>query len=128
MAMTKGEKERMAQLERAVRLARAMRWPEYPMPEPLTEEQIKANLVPGGLHYGHTQMVALGWLANSHRPSVEAGCSNGTNHGTGNTTSTQGAGRLYASELEAWQAIRIAMTERHAEQLARVDAEIERLV
>lgn len=36
MAMTKAEQQRVADLEKGLAMARALRWPEYNMPAPLT--------------------------------------------------------------------------------------------
>jgi len=127
MAMTKAEQARMANLEQAVASARALAWPTYPMPEAMGREAIDAAKVPGGLKYGREQMVAFGWGANSRADPhswVTRMCSDGINHGSGDTTSTQGMGHMYATEIEAWQAVRIEMTERFAAILAKVDAKI----
>lgn len=129
MAMTKAEKERMAQLERNISLLKAMKWPDYSKPASMTKADIEANLVQGGKQYGSVQRVARGWFSNSYdQGRVSYGCSNGTNHSSsGDITTTQGMGRMYASELEAWRAIRHEMTERFASVLARVDGEIARV-
>lgn len=126
MAMTKTEKERMDRLEKAVALARSMRWPEYPEPAPMTQEEKKAALVDGGTRYGQIQRVARGWFHNSHSKTVTYGCSDGIGHSpTGDTTSSQGAGLMFATKVDALRAMRLEMTERYAEELAKVDAEIQ---
>lgn len=128
MAMTKAEQARMENLEKALKYARALRWPDYAQPSPMTIVEIDANKTSGGVKWrGEHEKVAMGWLANSYdRGRVERGCSNGTNHGSGNTTSTQGCGRLFRSEADAWRFIRLEMTERFSEILASVDERIER--
>jgi len=128
MAMTKAERERMECLERDVHLAKAMRWPEYRKPSPMTKADIESAKAPGGRRHGSVQMVARGWFANAYdQGRVSYGCSDGTNHDTNwDTTSTQGMGRMFGTEAEAWQVVRIEMTERFAATLARVDAELER--
>lgn len=127
MAMTKAEQARMAELERALSLARAMCWPSYRSPAPMTEADIKANLVAGGIKWGdRPQMVARGWFAHSSsHPRVTYGCSDGINHDSdSDKTSTQRMGRMFFTEIEAWRMVRIELTERFAAELAKVDAKI----
>lgn len=126
MAMTKAEQARMAELEEALRMARAMRWPGYPAPAPMTQADIKANLVEGGIKWNQPQMVARGWFAHTgSNPGVSYGCSDGTNHNSdGSTTSTQQMGRMFFTEREAWRMVRVSLTEKFAKELARVDAQI----
>lgn len=128
MAMTKAEKERMERLERDIQLAKAMRWPDYGKPASMTKAEIDGAKAPGGLRFGTVQMVARGWFANAYdQGRVSYGCSDGTNHdSTGDKTSTQGMGRMFASEADAWRHVRVEMTERFAATLARVDAELAR--
>lgn len=130
MAMTKAEQARMARFERDVALAKAMAWPTYSAPAPMTKADIESNLVDGGVRYaGHfPQQVARGWFANSFQHgNVSFGCSNGTNsNSSGDTTCSQGMGRMFVSELDAWRTIRLELTERYAENLARIDVEIKR--
>lgn len=128
MAMTKAETKRMADLEEALACARAMRWPEYNMPAPMTEAEIRANLVDGGMKYGRPDRVARGWFANGYSSRVTYGCSNGIYHSAeGDITTSQQMGRMFSSEADAWRAVRYEMTERYAEALARVDAKIAEL-
>ena len=129
MAMTKAEQQRVADLEKGLAMARALRWPEYNMPAPLTRQEIENSKEPGGIKFkGHDpQMVCFGWFGNAHTGEVWRGCSDGINHGTGDTTSTQGMGRMFNSEADAWRAVRYEMTERFSERLARIDAKIAQL-
>lgn len=128
MAMTKAERERMEQLEKAVALARSMRWPEYGSPAPMTVEEKRANFVDGGMKYGTPQKVAFGYFQNSHSIRVTRGCSDGYHHNIeGDATSSQGGGVMYANEADAWKAMRVELTLRFAEVLARVDEKIQRL-
>lgn len=125
MAMNKAEQKRMADLDEALALARSMRWPEYNMPAPMTGADIKANLVDGGMKYGSPDRVARGYFGNSYSGRVTYGCSNGHSHNAeGDKTTTQGMGRMYAFEHDAWRAIRHEMTLRFAKELARVDLRI----
>lgn len=137
MAMNKKEQAEMEALRDALAKAKAMRWPDYPMPAPVTRQWIDANLVDGGIKYGKPQKVARGWFTYSHidgyrRPGASYGCSDGINHDTSSdTTSTQNMGRMYATKLEALQAVRIEVTQRVAGILASIDrqiSEVERTV
>jgi hypothetical protein len=130
MAMNKKEQAEMDALRNALAEAKAMRWPDYPAPAPVTRQWIEANLVDGGMKYGRPQKVARGWFYNSHlggygSPGVTYGCSDGMNHDkVEDKTSVQGAGRMYATKLEALQALRIELTQRCAGILASVDRQI----
>lgn len=127
MAMTKGERERMERLERAVKLSRAMSWPSYPLPSPMTGYEIDAEKVDGAVRYGSPERIARGWFANSYDGgTVTHGCSNGTNHSSrsADSTNTQGTGRMYRTEADAWMVVRIEMTEKFSAILADVDARI----
>ena len=127
MAMNKTEQKRVADLERDIAWLKALSWPHYAMPASMTYDEIKANLVEGGLRHGRPQMVAKGFAANAYQDGrVSPICSNGVNHGHGDTTTTQGMGRLFANEADAWRVLRLELTERYASNLARIDAEIAR--
>lgn len=127
MAMNKAEKAEMERLRNDLALARAMRWPDYPRPEPMTREEIDAALVEGGEKWGKRQRVARGWFYNAYLggygpPKVTYGCSDGFHHSTtGDTTSTQQMGRMYRTEEDAWQCLRLDLTEQCAKLLASVD-------
>lgn len=129
MAMTKAEKARMAELEHALGLARALRFPDYPVPTPMTREEIKASLVDGGTRYGKAQQVARGWFYNAYLGGagdyanrVTYGCSDGIGHDRdGDTTSSQNMGRMYRTRGEAVMAMRHELTTACAEVLAKVD-------
>lgn len=82
MAMNKAEQKRVADLEADVRMLLALRWPTDPMPVPMTREEIKDALVPGGSKYGEREMVARGWFANPSSMRVTCGCSDGHFHAT----------------------------------------------
>jgi hypothetical protein len=127
MAMTKAEAKRLADLDEALALARSMRWPDYNMPAPMTEADIKTNLVEGGIKYrGQPEKVARGYFANSHSGRVTYGCSDGFSHSSeGDTTNTHHMGRMYANEADAWRTVRYEMTLRFAKELARVDQKID---
>jgi len=130
--MTKAEKAEMERLRNDLALSRAMRWPDYPVPSPMTYEDINASLVEGGIRYGHRQKVARGWFWGVHlgtfgrkKFSVAYGCSDGSKHAPeGDATTSQNMGRMYRTKLEALQAARIEMTAQCAEALADLDREI----
>jgi hypothetical protein len=128
MAMTKAEQQRVANLEKALAAARALHWPTYAEPAPMTREEIEAAKVPGGNKYGSPQMVAFGFSANSYdKGSVGPMCSDGIHSGYGSerVTSTQGMGRMYRTEAEAWRVVRLELTRHYAQRLAEIDAMIE---
>lgn len=131
MAMTKAEKARVENLELGIKLAKAMRWPDYNLPAPMTLAEIKANLVEGGKKYSHTtqgQMVARGWFARRYDGGrVSYGCSDGHNHNSeGDVTTTQAMGRMFANEVDAWRYLRLKLTEEYAVSLSRIDGHIAR--
>lgn len=127
MTMTKAERARMEMLEREARLARALRFPTDPVPQPMSIAEIKASLTDGGMKSGHYEKVARGWFFNSHVMQVSRGCSNGYSHSpTGNVTTSQNGGRMYRTEAEAWRAMRHEKARQVAEDLAKIDARIEK--
>jgi hypothetical protein len=129
MAMTKAEKARVEELEKALRLARALRLPDYPKPASMTRDEITANLVPGGEKYGRRQKVAFGYFYNTHSVTVSRGCSDGMTHSwSGDVTTTKNMGVMYSDEADAWRAVRHELTEKYARQLADIDARISALV
>lgn len=130
MAMTKAERAEMERLWADLAMARAMRWPSYPKPAPMTLEDIKANIVDGGVQYGRPQKVARGWFYNAYLshsyPDVTQGCSTGFVHSTsGDVATTQNRGRMYARKVDALRAMRHDLTEFVASILAKVDQQIE---
>ncbi len=121
MAMTKAEAARVETLELGIRLAKAMRWPEYNSPAPMTKAEIEA--AKPSQAYG---AVARGWFANSYGEGhVTYGCSSGTLHNIdGDKTNSQTMGSMYSCEIDAWRSIRLDLTEQYAKRLARVDEKI----
>ena len=127
MAMTKAERERLSRAENDLASAKALSWPSYQKPKPMTADEIRSNLVNGGKKWGNTERVARGWFSHYHSENWQAtyGCSNGFSHSVqGDTTSTQGAGKMFSSKADALRAIRIEATERFAFLLAKLDEAI----
>lgn len=131
MAMTKAEKAELERLRADLALARALRWPDYPRNAPMTQDDIKANLVEGSVYYSkRRQMVARGWFYNAYlggygNPTVTYGCSDGINHSReGDTTTSQQAGVMYRTKSEALQNLRLDLTEKCANILADVDRQL----
>lgn len=122
MAMTKAEQARVAALETDLAMARAMAWPSYRCPSPMTEQDIavlmkSANGAP-----------ARGWFANPYNGRVTFGCSTLTSHNPeGDKTTTQKMGRMYVTELTAYEVLRHEVTRRVANDLARIDHKIAEL-
>lgn len=120
--MTKKEQAQMDALEKALATARALCYPQYPKPKSMTVDELTPaeNKYAGG--------VVVAWHQHNHECSyrVGQGCSNGTFHSYHDTekTTSQSPGVFYRTKLEALQAARHEMTERFAQALARIDAEI----
>jgi len=120
--MTRKEQAQMDSLAKALAEARALCYPQYPKPKSMSVDE----LTPAENKY--TSGVVVAWHQNNYDCSyrVGQGCSNGVSHdmhGTERTT-TQTAGVFYHTKLEALQVARHEMTERFAQALARIDAEI----
>lgn len=129
MARTKKDQAEFERLYHDLAMARSMRWPEYPMPAPMTTSQILDNLEDGGIRWGSPQKVARGWfpIAGGYSGSarVTHGCSNGVSHSRdGNETTTQGMGRMYKTQADAWRALRHELTINFAHELAKIDNHI----
>ncbi len=130
MAMNKKEQDEMQRLRDDLALSRALRWPDYPRPTPVDRDWVDANLAEGGVQYGRPQMVARGWFYNAYiggmrGHEVTYGCSNGMSHSSsGDLTTSQGMGRMFATKREALQALRLELTERCAGILAVVDQQL----
>lgn len=124
MAMTKSEKARVEELETAL----AMHWPAYPMPAPMTRQEIEAELQPltprdQSVTRG-SRVAALGWFYNKHTGLVSQGWSSGHLHNTHNITgdsASQGCGRMFRTHREAAMALRLEMSRDFAAKLAAVD-------
>ena len=132
MAMNKAEKAELQAARDALALVRAMHFPDYPVPQPMSREEIEAAKVDGGMQYGSPQKVARGYFYNVYFGSfgeptkVTYGCSSGSTHSSaGDTTTTQNMGRMYATEADAWRAARHEATTKVAKILADIDAAIE---
>lgn len=71
--------------------------------------------------------LSTGYTFNVHAQRVDVACSSSISHSVGRTdrTTTQEPKRLYSTRLLALQALRNAMEWRFAEQLAKIDKQIE---
>lgn len=121
--MTKKEQAQVDALAKALAEARALCYPQYPKPKSMTVDELTPaeNKYAGG--------VVVAWHQHNHDCNyrVGQGCSNGTSHSRWSTekTNSQTPGVFYRTKIEALQAARHEMTERFAQALARIDAEIE---
>lgn len=121
MAKTKREAAELESLRRQLRLAKAFAWPAYPKPEQIdVARAIEGKEWPAKIEgwYCHSwdleSRISKGWSrSGSHSNTLAA------DHGC------QGAGRMYATRLEALLMARHEITERAAEALANLDAAIE---
>lgn len=124
MAMTKAEKARVEELETALALC----WPSYPMPAPMTREQIEAAKVTvtpkDSPMTRHRAQIAIGWFYSSYNGDLSQGWSDGMYHSRHNITgdsATQNMGQMYRTRREAAMALRIEMSRNFAKKLAAVD-------
>lgn len=115
MPMTKAEKARMAELEKQLLLARALRFtdpvePDVPIPATFGKERL-----------------AKGFLFNAYTPRVVPACSSSVFHafGRNDQTDSQGARRLFSTRLRALRALRHAVEMECAQKLAGIDLQIE---
>lgn len=116
MTMTKKEQAAMQALEHELAMAKAFRR-TGPVPRDLPPPTMLGK---DGL--------TRGWDYNVCGISVGKMCSSSIYHGFGwERTSTQQARTLYSTEVLAWAALRYAVEQEAAENLARIDAEIARL-
>lgn len=111
MAMTKAEKARLEELENALRIAKAFRFTEEVRPD--------VNLPVNGL--------AKGFLFNDYTREVVPACTSWSNHAFGrdDRTDSQRGRRLYSTRLLALKALRYAVEQVVASQLAEIDRQIE---
>lgn len=119
--MTKTEKAYVETLELGIKMAKALRWPEYNHPAPMTRAEIEAAKPSPDF-----SAVARGWFANPFGEGrVTYGCSSGSLHSTeGEKTNSQTMGVMYVTELDALKSIRLVLTERYAKHLAKLDERI----
>ncbi|ABS14238.1 hypothetical protein Oant_1522 [Brucella anthropi ATCC 49188] len=119
--MNKTEKAEMERLRHDLALSRALRWPSYPSPSPMTRDDIEASKCDVVARFGTSSKVARGYFANVHSIRVDKGWSDGFRHGYSDNSSTQGMGRLFRTDVEAWQYLRHEVTVRYAGELAFID-------
>jgi hypothetical protein len=118
MAMNKSEKARMDTLEHELRKAKALRFPNY---EPVKIDIVEATT---GMDW---DTVNRGWTFNVHSLYVWEGWFRKTFHGTWPrdprySTGSQGCGGpWYVTKRDATMALRIALTDQYAENLANID-------
>lgn len=113
--MNKTEKEILLRFQRQA----SLNLPPYEEPQPID------------LKMASSTKLIVGWWINPHvvwgyGTPIGQGCSNGIHHSTSHTdkTTSQGSGRFYATELEAYKALRWAVTRQVMEKLAAIDARI----
>lgn len=120
MAMNKSEKAEFDRLKIERDMARSLRWPHYPKPEPMTLAEI--NMETKGVF----SAVARGWFHNSYGGRITYGCSNGINHNReGDKTTTQQMGVMFRWKSDALKMMRHEMTEKYAKELADIDRRID---
>ena len=128
MAMTKKEREQFDKAIHERNMARAMRWPEYDHPKPAPvqtnggiELSFRGYVVTGsfnGLIGAGPQLRGVWSTRVSHQHSEP----DATAPPSG--TSSQGTGKAYLTQADAWRAYRLEITRKIAAHLAMIDGEI----
>lgn len=125
MAMTKAEKAEMDTLREARDLARALAWPSYPCPSPMTYDEVRANLtteIPASYGRGQPRKVCVGWFKSAYNGTVSKGWSDGISHSTTmHPDGSQNKGLIYRTYDDAAHALRHELTIKLARQLADAD-------
>jgi hypothetical protein len=105
----------------ALRIKAALGWPQFEKPEPKDLTKIFIRETP-------SRYLEVGWFVNTYNGTVTQGCSSSIYHDTQNTTktSTQTRGVQYHTRKDALIVARWELCERFAQQLAKLDAEIEK--
>jgi hypothetical protein len=122
MAMNKSEKARMDTLEHELRKVKALRFPDY------VPAKINIAEATTGRDW---DTVTVGWAFNVHSLRVWQGWFRATSHGTWprnpkyNSGSQGCGGPWYVTKRDATMALRIALTDQYAENLANIDRLIE---
>ncbi len=123
MAMTKAEKQRMEELEKEVRLSRALRWSTYAPPQKIRASRDSPEIT-GYLMFG-SRLDGSNWgVANA---VVEA-WSGTVSHGHGQSRSglaSQGSRALYQTRRDALIGLRLEKERDFAAALADIDRAIE---
>lgn len=137
MAMNKTERALLDTYVTGMRQARALRWPEFEPPAPMTRAEIDLELAgPNAIEverYSSTTRVFKGWYFNEYRGCVEPVGAAAVHYcyfdHTGMKVSgwTQAA-RIYRTREDALRALRHVMTVKAANELAAIDALIEKEV
>lgn len=118
MAMSKKEKLEYAKIIWDLRIHTALRFTDKVSPDiPIPEYTVSSPLTKG--------WVPIGSLGNQGR--VEVACSSSVHHAIGRTdrTTSQNAIRLYSTKLLALRGLRNQVEKRCAEELSRIDQQIE---
>lgn len=122
MAMNKKEAQHLESTEHSLALARAMAWPNFDLPEPMTADRVKE--LQGDRGRG-SHVVA--WFVNTGYRQVTKGYTNGSNHcsdGKSSAYLSRDRGFCFETQKAALQWLRIHVTEECAAKLAAIDAEL----
>lgn len=105
--------QEQCEAERAMRIAQALRW-TGPTPAP--------DVAPPDTHG-----LTTGYMFNVYAQYVEVACSSSVSHAIGRTdrTTSQRPLHLYSTRLLALRALRAESERKFAEQLAKIDEQIE---
>lgn len=125
MAMTKAEKARYEQMEEARDMARALRWPEYAEPAPMTADEIKANAtLEAKTSWGGANCVCEAWRVISYQGGTVTKIYTDGHMVVSDLTSgswSRDVGPLYRTREDALRVLRIRKTADYASHLATID-------
>jgi hypothetical protein len=119
MAMNKKEQEQMTALQKALRLAKALRWTEPVAPDLLPPHAF--NKETSGFAFNtHSGTVSPAWS-----DSVSHSIGHASREAMGRSSASQRSSPLYSTRLRALRAMRAVVEKEVAERLAAIDAKIE---
>jgi hypothetical protein len=126
--LTKPQREEFDRLTAERDMARALRWPEYTKPQPMTRAEIDLELKAGNTvqapsdYRSGPRDVFVGWTFSTYRDGqVYKIGSDGHGHTHLSGSWSQGGGLIYRHKVEAVAALRYEKTEEFAKALAAID-------
>jgi hypothetical protein len=125
MAMTKAEKQRMEELEKEARLARALRYSTHSPPKMIRAESGTSKIIIGYLAFGG-RIDGRGYRAENAITEAWSSC---VLHGQGlyreRGSASQGSRALYRTKRDALIGLRLEKEQDFAATLAEIDRAIE---
>lgn len=126
MSMNKKEQ---AALDKAIAdrdAARALRWPEYDKPSPMTDEEVSAApTIDVPTDWSGTRKAVPGWDYNEYAGEVfkvlRSGRAWAAHYVEGQRPSWSQHGRIFRTKADALRGLRYSLTVAYAEKLASID-------